>query len=66
MLAWLSILAYRNGAKKEGLGDKLAKIAPGSLAAPLPFSFQPMRSTMMICRGPNARTHICKLSDNHL
>ncbi len=29
VLAWLSILAYRNGAKKENLGDKLAKIAPG-------------------------------------
>ena len=31
VLAWLSILAYRNGAKKEGLGDKLAKIAPGKI-----------------------------------
>lgn len=31
MLAWLSILAYRSsgGAKKENLGDKLAKFAPG-------------------------------------
>ncbi len=31
VLAWLSILAYRNGAKREGLGDKLAKIAPGKI-----------------------------------
>ncbi len=34
MLAWLSILAYRNGAKKENLGDKLAKIAPGTFSPP--------------------------------
>jgi phosphoglucomutase len=30
VLAWLSILAYRNGEKKGGLGDKLAKFAPGA------------------------------------
>ena len=31
VLAWLSILAYRSsgGAKKENLGDKIAKFAPG-------------------------------------
>lgn len=33
MLAWLSILAHRNGsAKRENLGDKLAKLAPGAPA----------------------------------
>ena len=33
VLAWLSILAYRSsgGAKKENLGDRLAKFAPGGL-----------------------------------
>ncbi len=33
MLAWLSILAYRSsgGAKRENLGDKIAKFAPGRL-----------------------------------
>jgi phosphoglucomutase len=35
VLAWLSILAYRSsggtssGGKKENLGDRLAKLAPG-------------------------------------
>ena len=32
MLAWLSILAFKaSGSKKENLGDKLAKFAPGCL-----------------------------------
>ena len=30
MLAWLSILAFKaSGSRKENLGDKLAKFAPG-------------------------------------
>ena len=32
MLAWLSILAFKaSGSRKENLGDKLAKFAPGCL-----------------------------------
>ena len=31
VLAWLSILAHRNGAaKRDNLGDQLAKFAPGA------------------------------------
>ena len=32
MLAWLSILAYRNGTlhRNEGLGDKLGRVLPGA------------------------------------
>ena len=35
MLAWLSILAFKaSGSRKENLGDKLAKFAPGCLSSP--------------------------------